>query len=159
MQYISFVEGIVVLTKIHIISAVKYITKDILGIKFQYALDFILILRLLTCFGITTSVSIYNYVPSYSTTMMNIPGAIGSQGYIENTKSVGETIKNVSSNVIGNNNTIFYLINSAEIIWILGIITILMVMIISFIKTNRAVKKDHYIDDEYITDIFLKNAE
>ena len=86
--------------------------------------------------------------------MMNIPGAIGSQGYIENTKSVGETIKNVSSNVIGNNNTIFYLINSAEIIWILGIITILMVMIISFIKTSRSVKKDHYIDDEYITDIF-----
>ena len=86
--------------------------------------------------------------------MMNIPGAIGSQGYIENTKSVGETIKNVSSNVIGNNNTIFYLINSAEIIWILGIITILMVMIISFIKTSRSVKKDHYIDDEYIADIF-----
>ena len=88
--------------------------------------------------------------------MMNIPGAIGGQGYIENTKSVGETIKNVSSNVIGNNNTIFYLINSAEIIWILGIITILMVMIISFIKTSRSVKKDHYIDDEYITDIFEK---
>lgn len=150
--YISFIGTIAAF----IISAVKYITKDILGIKFQYALDFILILRLLTCFGITTSVSIYNYVPSYSTTMMNIPGAIGSQGYIENTKSVGETIKNVSSNVIGNNNTIFYLINSAEIIWILGIITILMVMIISFIKTSRSVKKDHYIDDEYITDIFEK---
>lgn len=150
--YISFIGTIAAL----IILGVKYAAKHIFGIKFQYALDFILILRLLTCFGITTSVSIYNYVPSYSTTMMNIPGTIVSQGYIENTKSVGETIKNVSSNVISNNNIMFYLINSAEVIWILGIITILMVMIISFIKTNRAVKKDHYIDDEYITDIFEK---
>ena len=150
--YISFIGTIAVF----VISFVKYMTKSILGIKFQYILDFILILRLLICFGITTNLSIYNYVPSYNTTIMSIPSIIETQNSVEKTPYIVEYIKNDLSNSTVNNNIMFNFITTARIIWILGIIAILMAMALSVIKTRRAVKKEYCIDDEYLLNIFEK---
>ena len=150
--YISFIGTIAVF----VISFVKYMTKSILGIKFQYTLDFILILRLLICFGITTNLSIYNYVPSYNTTIMSIPSIIETQNSVEKTPYIVEYIKNDLSNSTVNNNIMFNFITTARIIWILGIIAILMAMALSVIKTRRAVKKEYCIDDEYLLNIFEK---
>ncbi|KHD16439.1 hypothetical protein [Clostridium butyricum] len=72
--YVSFIGTIAAL----VILGIRMVGKNRLGIKFQYAIDLILIIRLLMYFGVATDISIYNYTPTYSTTMMKIPAIIES---------------------------------------------------------------------------------
>ncbi|QHQ60188.1 peptidase M56 [Anaerocolumna sedimenticola] len=51
----------------------KKLIKDRIGVKFQYAIWFILIFRLMLLISPSSNFSVYNYVPAYENTMMNIP--------------------------------------------------------------------------------------
>lgn len=148
--HISFIGTIAAL----VILVSRLITKNKLGINFQYAVDFILIIRLLMWFRITTNISIYNYVPSYSTTIMNMPSII-------------DGISNTQNNVqeIAKNNVAFkgdFIINFLDVlgyIWILGIIIIGLVMILNILKVNKHIKKLDIICDKEIIDIFEKSRK
>ncbi|WMJ85536.1 M56 family metallopeptidase [Anaerocolumna sp. MB42-C2] len=56
----------------------KKIIREKIGVKFQYAIWFILILRLILPVSPSSILSLYNYVPPYENTMMNIPVAYQS---------------------------------------------------------------------------------
>lgn len=129
----------------------RLITKNKFGINFQYAMGFILIVRLLMCFDITTSISIYNYVPSYDTTMMNIPSIINGVSNIkENIEKIAQNSVNFKYNLIAGFFNVF------AYIWIFAIVIICLFMIFNILKINNNIKKLDVIYDEDIIDIFEK---
>lgn len=144
--YLSFLGTITSL----VILACRLITRNKFEIKFQYAIDFILIIRLLICFGITTDISIYNYVPSYSSTMMNIP-------LIENMENVqNPTEKFVQTQLHHRAGIYINFFDAAIVIWVLGVIVISSFMILSVLRVNNNIKRSKTISDVEIINILKK---
>lgn len=145
--YMSFIGSIAAL----VILGIRLIVKDKLGIKFQYALDFILILRLLIFFEIHSNMSVYNYTPSYRDTMMNIQNIIENMANVESS-----TAEIVQEQLTFKQNLICNFINVSAVIWILGILIISVFMISAVLRINYRIKKSNIIYDEEFINIFEK---
>lgn len=148
--YVSFMGTIAAI----LILVCRFITKSRAGIKFQYAADFILIIRLLMFCGITTSISIYNYVPSYNTTIMNIP--YDAESISDTQTSIQKIVQN---NIISSENLAADIIDVCAYIWITGIIIMCLVMVMCILKANKQIKKAGIIDDKEIVEIFNKSKK
>lgn len=148
--YISFLGTIAAL----IILPVKAAAKNRLGIKFQYAVDFIFIIRLLLCVGITTSISIYNYVPSYSSTIMNIPSVVQNNVNPDEVMTTADIIADSSSrNMLGGNivSDVFY---GAEIIWLVVVFAIVAALVFTWLNAVKSISNSKIIQDKEIVRIF-----
>lgn len=143
--YVSFIGTIAAL----VILGIRMVGKNRLGIKFQYAIDLILIIRLLMYFGVATDISIYNYTPTYSTTMMKIPAIIESINSGAN--NTGDVI---NEQIILNNEIATKVFNTFTFIWLLGISVLVIVMIYAAIKFNKRVRKSNSVYDEKIINLF-----
>jgi len=135
----------------------KIIVKDRIGVKFQYAIWFILILRLLLPFAPSSNLSVYNYVPTYvsadETREMNISPA-SPQIDDGNTAITGK----MTSISLGKTNhkslDVINLVRTAiPYIWILGVCIIGLAMFINNALFLRRIRKSHCIKDQYVLSI------
>lgn len=134
----------------------KIIVKDRIGVKFQYALWFILILRLLLPFAPSSYISAYNYVPSYVSTdsrMVNIPAA-SPQIDEGNTANIGEvTSISLEKTEHKSHKVIKFVRDAIPFIWILGMCIIGLVMFINNALFLSRIRKYPCIKDQHVLSI------
>ncbi len=135
----------------------KIIVKDRIGVKFQYAIWFILILRLLLPFTPSSNLSVYNYVPSNVSTeegsLMSIPSASPQidEGGRENTGEVSSiSLEKTEHKSLDN---IILVRNIIPFIWILGVCSIGLIMFINNMLFLRRIRKCPRIKDQHVLSI------
>lgn len=135
----------------------KKIMKDRLGVKFHYVIWFILIFRLLLPITLSSNLSVYNYVPSYGSTMMN--NSMVSPK-IDVRKNVNTIDKGINVNTITEVNDISleetviklkdftaFASKSMPFIWILGVFIIGSVIFVNNTLFLKRIKKCTLIED------------
>jgi bla regulator protein BlaR1 len=134
----------------------KIIVKDRIGVKFQYALWFILILRLLLPFAPSSNISVYNYVPSYVSTdsrMVNIP-ATSPQIDEGDTANTGEvTLISLEKTDHKSHSVIMLVRDAIPFIWILGMCIIGLAMFINNALFLRRIRKYPCLKDQHVLSI------
>ncbi len=132
----------------------KIIIKDRIGIRFQYAIWFILILRLLLPFTPSTNVSIYNYVP------FTTPVFVTSDESMMKSIPASSLSKEENRNIIFNENeehtTITYLAMIKKVLpflWIFGACVIGLVVFINNWLFLKRIKKCPQINDQHVLSI------
>lgn len=130
-----------------IILCIRRITKNRLGIKFQYLIWFILILRIIPCINLPSKISLYNYLPSYKTTVINIPT------YLDKIEINTTKIDNVDTSIAIHNESM-NIANILAVIWIIVFCSITIIMIISTVKVTRQIRNSQIINDEEIISLF-----
>jgi len=131
----------------------KRILKNNMGVKFQYAIWFILILRLLLPITPSSNLSIYNYVPSYESTMMNIPIVFQN---IDKFNNNGEELSSISLEK-SESKVVNYLTTVKEVmpfIWICGVFIIASAIFISNEVFFKRIKKYPRIEDKNVLNLF-----
>lgn len=147
---LSFMGSLIVVS----ILLTKIIVKDRIGVKFQYAIWFILILRLLLPFTPSSNLSVYNYVPAnvptyvpaYESIMMNIPAS---------SKSIDENNHDISFKET-EHMAIDYLAlarKALPFIWITGVCMIGLALFINNLLFLKRIKKCTQIKDQHILSI------
>jgi Antirepressor regulating drug resistance, predicted signal transduction N-terminal membrane component len=147
---LSFMGSLIVVS----ILLTKIIMKDRIGIRFQYAIWFILILRLLLPFTPSSSFSVYNYVPTNIPTyvssdksrMMSIPASYPSMDESSNTTFIERTERT----------TITYLVlakKALPFLWISGVCMIGLVIFINNWLFLKRIKKCPRIKDQHVLSI------
>lgn len=134
---------------------IKKLFKHNMGAKFQHAIWFILILQLIVPIAPSSSFSIYNYVPSYESTMMNIPIVFQNVNRL-NDNGEGETSVSVERN---ENKVAHKIIIAKEImafVWIAGVFISISAMLISNKVFYKSIKKSSKIQDRNILNLFDK---
>ncbi len=140
----------------------KLIAKDKIGIKFQYALWFILILRLLLPVAPSSSISVYNYAPSYESSASERRNILVDSSQIDNRKT--ENIANTADNgeltsislvksVDTSHNIIQLVKDAVPFIWVLGMCMIGLVVFINNALFMRRIKKRPCIKDQSVLSI------
>lgn len=136
------------------ICLIKKINKNFIGIKFQYAIWFILIFRLLLPFSISSELSIYNYVPDYESTVMNIPKAIYNAYEInEHNSDVPSEKQHKSPDYLTSAE------NTLPIIWLCGVLIVGFSIVISNIVFLSRMKKYPFIKEPDVLNLFEECKE
>lgn len=132
----------------------KKIIKDKFGVKFQYAIWFILIIRLLLPITLSSNISVYNYVPTYESTMKYIPVASpninkgnNSNASKEITSISQENTKHTSRDITT------YARKAMQFIWISGVFIIGSMIFISNTLFLKRIKKCSHIKDQNVLTI------
>ncbi len=147
---LSFMSSLIVVS----ILLTRIIIKDRIGIKFQYAIWFILILRLLLPFTPSSILSVYNYVP------INVPTYVSSDESMMMNDPASSPNIDESSNAISiektKHTTITYhaLAKKAlPFIWISGVFIIGVAMFINNGLFLKRIKKCPKIKDQQVLSI------
>ncbi|MEG0771744.1 M56 family metallopeptidase [Clostridium sp.] len=152
----SFMATVLVL----LILLIRIALKHRLGIKLQYALWFILILRLLLPMAPVSSLSIYNYVPdmeqyskSYFSNIvpMNTPVNSGEHLNFEQFDFEGLNLMNYSASEAQPTN---YIEKIFPKLWILGVIIYLTIILVSYLIFLSSLKNSSEIKEKNIIEIF-----
>ena len=147
---LSFMSSLIVVS----ILLTRIIIKDRIGIKFQYTIWFILILRLLLPFTPSSSLSVYNYVPinvptyvsSDESMMMNVPASSPNIDESSNANSIEKTEHTTI--------TYFALAKKAlPFIWISGVFIIGVAIFINNRLFLKRIRKCPKIKDQHILSI------
>ena len=144
----------------------KLIMKDRIGIKFQYAVWFILILRLLLLFTPSSSLSVYNYVPTKVPTYMSTDVSTDMSTNISFDESMTMNIPALSTSIDESTNansiekkehttiTFLTLVTKAlPFIWIAGVCMIGLAMFIINGLFMKRIKKCPRIKDQKVLSI------
>lgn len=152
----------------------RKIIKNKIGIKFQYALWFILILRLLLPVTPSSNLSLYNYIPLFENTKINTPAVYHNNDgwntdlwntYLWNTgegeTDEGKTAKTsgiVISKAIGKTgyksmDYKTFIRKAIPFIWISGVFILGSVIFINNALFLRRVRKCPHIDDQNVLSI------
>ncbi len=134
----------------------KLIVKDRIGVKFQYALWFVLILRLLLPFAPSSNMSAYNYVPSYGSAESRTVSKPAVSPPIDegNTVNSGEISSISLERTEHKSHKVIMLVREAiPFIWLLGMCIIGLVMFINNTLFLRRIRKYVCMNDQHVLSI------
>lgn len=146
-----------------LILMVKFVLKDKLNIKWQYMIWFILILRLILPWAPESSFSLFNLL-SFTEKLISAPtisGIVQNDSTTPNFTVTGTVTEEnnqiphgnqaaVSNGTVAVGKEVSWFDVSLTLIWILGIITLAMYLILLNRKFSRKIKKGYYVRFEDI---------
>jgi bla regulator protein BlaR1 len=134
----------------------KLIIKDRFGVTFQYAIWFIVMLRLIMPFTPSSNLSLFNYIPSYeSSVTIHTDDALSAPAYKGNTDNSNKRKTEISSEKTGFKpidtvDTMSSAKNILPFLWISGVFIIGAVTLINNILFFTRINKDTSMKDQSV---------